>query len=476
MLLPQLQRRVSSPSVRSLLRSRVYSNARCMSSAASAPFVFESRQEYIEYLTKHHCRLPWGFSVGAASLDFVPQEAPHLPSQMTLSLIKPVRPTPLFGAVFTSNAFPGAPILLGRERLQEETLGAILINNKISNVCASGGGVTDASEVCDALARHLRLESGRSVLPSSTGVIGWRIPVDAMVQSLPRVVESLQSESVLPVAEGIMTTDLYPKVRSADVAGGRIVGVAKGAGMIEPNMATMLAYVLTDLAVPRETLRRLLREVVDDTFNAMSIDTDQSTSDTVAIVSSGELPFDEAAALEPFRRALHEVCRGLCEDIVRNGEGAQHVMRVVVRGAASRAMAQGVGKSVVNSPLLKCAVAGNDPNVGRLVMAVGKYMGRHHPTLDITRRMRITMGGVCIFAHGEFVLNADIEELLVDHMRRAQLIEPTRGGLDATSRDYPPHNEFVEIDIDLGVGTEQAQVLGIDLTHEYVAINADYRS
>ncbi|GLD94393.1 hypothetical protein PINS_up003004 [Pythium insidiosum] len=260
-----------------------------------------------------------------------------------------------------------------------------------------------------------------------------------------------------------MTTDLYPKVRSADVAGGRIVGVAKGAGMIEPNMATMLAYVLTDLAVPRETLRRLLREVVDDTFNAMSIDTDQSTSDTVAIVSSGELPFDEAAALEPFRRALHDVCRGLCEDIVRNGEGAQHVMRVVVRGAASRAMAQGVGKSVVNSPLLKCAVAGNDPNVGRLVMAVGKYMGRHHPTLDITRRMRITMGGVCIFAHGEFVLNADIEELLVDHMRRAQLIEPTRGGLDATSRDYPPHNEFVE-------------VLGIDLTHEYVAINADYRS
>ncbi|GLE09078.1 hypothetical protein PINS_up020667 [Pythium insidiosum] len=373
---------------------------------------------------------------------------------MTLSLIKPVRPTPLFGAVFTSNAFPGAPILLGRERLQEETLGAILINNKISNVCASGGGVTDASEVCDALARHLRLESGRSVLPSSTGVIGWRIPVDAMVQSpAARGREPAERERAAcgrghhddgPVPEGAVGRRRGRPHRRR----------RQGRGHDRAQHGDHARVRAHGLAVPRETLRRLLREVVDDTFNAMSIDTDQSTSDTVAIVSSGELPFDEAAALEPFRRALHEVCRGLCEDI-------------------------GVGKSVVNSPLLKCAVAGNDPNVGRLVMAVGKYMGRHHPTLDITRRMRITMGGVCIFAHGEFVLNADIEELLVDHMRRAQLIGMgSRREEDWTRRraDYPPHNEFVEIDIDLGVGTEQAQVLASTSRHEYVAINADYRS
>lgn len=259
---------------------------------------------------------------------------------------------------------------------------------------------------------------------------------------------------------------------------------------------------MTDLSVPRELLRQALFEVVQETFNALSVDTDQSTSDTVTIVSSGKIPFDEAQ-LGEFKAALKDVCQGLSEDIVRNGEGAHHVMRVVVRGAASVEMAKGVGKSVVNSPLLKCAVAGNDPNVGRLVMAVGKYMGKHHKELDITRRMKMKVGGVLIFENGEMVLNDEIEQLLVDHMRQAQLTEPTRGGLNVTSHDFPPHGKFVEVrgshsmhrrqgtrdltdlscsvafhqmEIDLGVGSEQSQVLGIDLTHEYVAINADYRS
>lgn len=243
-----------------------------------------------------------------------------------------------------------------------------------------------------------------------------------------------------------------------DVCGGRITGIAKGAGMIEPDMATMLSYILTgtdrsrvsslrtharthslntdtalslslcptDLSVPRDVLRQLLAEVVGDTFNAMSIDTDQSTSDTVSIVSSDQIPFD-LADLPAFKRALEDVCQGLCEDIVRNGEGAHHVMRVVVRGAESVAMAKGVGKSVVNSPLLKCAVAGNDPNVGRLVMAIGKYMGKHHQSADISRRMKIRVGGITIFENGEFVLNSDIEQQLVDHMRQAQLTGACRG-------------------------------------------------
>jgi glutamate N-acetyltransferase/amino-acid N-acetyltransferase len=201
---------------------------------------------------------------------------------------------------------------------------------------------------------------------------------------------------------------------------------------------------VTDLSVPRELLRQALFEVVQETFNALSVDTDQSTSDTVTIVSSGKIPFDEAQ-LGEFKAALKDVCQGLSEDIVRNGEGAHHVMRVVVRGAASVEMAKGVGKSVVNSPLLKCAVAGNDPNVGRLVMAVGKYMGKHHKELDITRRMKMKVGGVIIFENGEMVLNDEIEQLLVDHMRQAQLTEPTRGGLDVTSHDFPPHGKFVEV-------------------------------
>lgn len=180
--------------------------ARAMASSNGHPFEFASRNEYMAYLDSHQSRLPWGFSVGTTKFEFVPQEAPHLPAKMTMTLIKPDSPTPLFGAVFTQNAFPGAPVLVGRKRLAEPTLGAIVVNNKISNVCASGGGVADAQEVCDAVAKHLRLDSGNQVLPCSTGVIGWRIPVDSMVQNLAPLVSSLQSDSVLPAAEGIMTT------------------------------------------------------------------------------------------------------------------------------------------------------------------------------------------------------------------------------------------------------------------------------
>ncbi|RHY47524.1 hypothetical protein DYB30_009724 [Aphanomyces astaci] len=406
-------------------------------SAKKTPaFEFNSAAEYYTYLNEHHSRLPWGFSVGNTTFKFVPQEAPHLPAQMTLTLIKPHKPTSLFGAVFTQNACPGAPIKVGRKRLAEDTLGAIIVNNKISNVCANGGGVGDAQEVCDAIAQHLDLR-GSQVLPSSTGVIGWRLPVEPIINALPSLVESLQDTSILPAA-----SDLYPKIRSADVCGGRIVGIAKGAGMVEPNMATMLSYILTDLSVPRELLRQLLAEVVEQTYNSMSVDTDESTSDTLAIVSSDQIPFD-VDDTDAFRAALYDVCAGLCEDIVRNGEGAHHVMRVVVTGAADEMQAKGVGKSIVNSPLLKCAVAGNDPNVGRLVMAVRSQ---------------------------------DVEKELVQHMKKAQLTETTRGGVDHTSRDYPPHDHMVEIQVDLGLGNATAKVLGIDLTHEYVAINADYRS
>ncbi|KAF0683027.1 Aste57867_24880 [Aphanomyces stellatus] len=467
----------------------VAASRRHFSSKTKPAFVFNSAAEYYNYLNEHHSRLPWGFSVGSSTFKFTPQEAPHMPSQMTMTLIKPHKPTPLFGAVFTQNACPGAPIKVGRKRLSEDTLGAIIVNNKISNVCANGGGVADAQDVCDAIAQHLDLR-GSQILPSSTGVIGWRIPVDAMINALPQLVESLQDTSILPAASGIMTTDLYPKIRSVDVCGGRIVGIAKGAGMVEPNMATMLSYILTDLSVPRDVLRQLLADVVDKTYNSMSVDTDESTSDTLAIVSSDMIPFD-MSQLEAFRAALYDVCAGLCEDIVRNGEGAHHVMRVNVKGAQSEAQAKGIGKSIVNSPLLKCAVAGNDPNVGRLVMAVGKYMGKHHKGVNVAESMTISMGGLRIFEHGEFTLNGyvkrkrifdtedearDIDKQLVQHMKTAQLTETTRGGVDHTSRDYPPHDHMVEIEVDLGLGNAAAKVLGIDLTNEYVAINADYRS
>jgi len=275
--------------------------------------------------------LPAGFRVGRTRFDFTPREAPK-PAKMTLTLIALDRPTPDFAAVFTRNAFPGAPIIVGRKRLAEPTLGAIVVNNKISNVCAPGG--VEASErVCTEIARLLRLEPTQ-ILPSSTGVIGWTLPVEAMVAALPRAVESTNGGSILPAAEGIMTTDLYPKVRRADVGGGSIVGIAKGAGMIEPNLATMLVYILTDLAVPRADLRAMLRRTADASFNAISIDSDTSTSDTVAVISSGRVP---CSNLGDFERGLHAVCRDLAEDVVRNGEGVRHVIRVTVKNAASSA-------------------------------------------------------------------------------------------------------------------------------------------
>ena len=391
---------------------------------------------------------------------------------MTLTLIALDKPTADFAAMFTNNAFPGAPVIIGRQRLDEPVLGAIIINNKISNVCAPGG-VEASEKICAETARLLNL-STTAVLPSSTGVIGWGLPVDSIVAGLPEAVASLAAGSVLPAAEGIVTTDLYPKVRSVTVGSGRIVGIAKGAGMIEPNMATMLVYILTDLAVPRDTLRALLTKAVNASFNLISIDSDTSTSDTVALVSSSLVPCDDLAA---FENSLAIVCRDLAEDVVRNGEGVHHVIRVEVKNAATPPLACALGKAIVNAPLFKCAIAGNDPNVGRLIQAIGKHVGAHAPETDLSK-LRASIGGVEIFANGAFRLNPEKEKSLVDHLKAAELYtsKPSSDGVFAPPVDYPPHERCVEIEVDLGSGHAAATVFGGDLTHEYVSENADYRS
>jgi len=436
----------------------------------STSLTFSSRAEHRAWLAGQ-AALPRGFRVGTARFDFVPAEAPK-PAKMTLTLIALDRPTPDFAAVFTRNALPGAPVLIGRRRLEAPALGAILVNNKISNVCAPGG-VETAERICAEAARVLGLAPGE-VLPCSTGVIGWSLPADAMIAALPQAAATLAGTSVLPAAEGIVTTDLYPKVRSAAVGGGRIVGIAKGAGMIEPNLATMLVYLLTDLAVPRAELRTLLARVVDDTFNRISIDSDTSTSDTVVLASSGAVPCPDLAA---FEHALRTVCADLAEDVVRNGEGVRHVIRVAVRGTPDAATAAALGKAVVNAPLFKCAVAGNDPNVGRLVQAIGKHVGAHAPSVDLDG-LRLRMGGIEIFSGGVFRLDPDKEAALTAHLKAAELYQsrPTPEGLFAAPVDFPAHERCVEIEVDLGRGSAGAVVLGGDLTHEYVSENADYRS
>jgi glutamate N-acetyltransferase/amino-acid N-acetyltransferase len=437
---------------------------------SSTQMTFADRASHRAWLAAQS-GLPAGFRVGVSRFDFTPAEAPK-PSRMTLTLIALDRPSPDFAAVFTRNAFPGAPVVVGRARLGEPALAAIIINNKISNVCAPGG-VAAAERVCAETASLLGF-SQREVLPSSTGVIGWGLPVDAISRSLPAAASALSGGSVMPAAEGIVTTDLYPKVRRAEVGAGSIVGIAKGAGMIEPNMATMLVYLLTDLAVPREELRRMLSSAVEPTFNSISIDSDTSTSDTVALVSSGRAACPDTAL---FERALRGVCADLAEDVVRNGEGVRHVVRVSVVNAPDFEAARSLGKAVVNAPLFKCAVAGNDPNVGRLVQAIGKHVGSRAPETDLSR-MRIALGGIEIFAGGAFRLDPGKESALVEHLRSAELYSsaPPRDGVFSPPVDFPAHERCVEVRIDVGSGSAAASVLGADLTHEYVSENADYRS
>ena len=418
--------------------------------------------------------LPAGFQVGTATFDFTPVEL-DTHASMTLSLVVADQPCTAFAAVFTQNAFPGAPVRIGRERLdQSPALQALVINNKISNVCAPNG-VQSAESVCAAVADAIGCDQ-TAVLPSSTGIIGWQIPAAAMIQAIPQAQAALQSHSIVPLAEGIMTTDLFPKVRRVDLpGGGSIVGVAKGAGMIEPNMATMLAYVLTDVAIERDDLQQALVVATATSFNAISIDTDQSTSDTVVALSSQQV---NGVSVADFTTALTHVCEALAEDLVRNGEGVQHVMKVTVAGAPSEAIAKGVGKAIVNSPLVQCAVCGNDPNVGRLIMAIGKYLGNEHPAVS-TDAVTITIGDTVVYRDGAFHLDQATEETLSQLLESAQLYKsapPDENGVFRPPVTWPPHERVVPITVDLGVGQQAFTVTGNDRTHEYISENADYRS
>jgi glutamate N-acetyltransferase/amino-acid N-acetyltransferase len=346
-------------------------------------------------------------------------------------------------AVFTRNQFPGAPIILGRETMKGGTLRAIIANSKVSNVATGARGVENARRMAAAAAAELGTDAGK-VLVSSTGVIGVQLPVEKIEAGVRGMNADLQ-EDPLVGAEGIMTTDTHPKALSASVGDATITWVAKGSGMIEPNMATMLSYIFTDAALDAATLDRLLREAVHVSFNMLSVDTDTSTSDTCVILANGLAgAVDEAA----FSAALTAGCVRMTEILARDGEGAEHLLRVTVREAVSDAEARLVAKSLVNSPLIKTMVHGADPNVGRILMAIGKCFDA---TIN-TSATNAWVNGFQVVGNGQ---RLEFDDAIV----RAALAV-----------------EVVDLEVSLGAGTASARAYGCDLTKGYIDENAAYYS
>jgi glutamate N-acetyltransferase/amino-acid N-acetyltransferase len=345
--------------------------------------------------------------------------------------------------VFTQSLFCGAPVIVGREHLADGHLQAIVVNSKNANVATGKRGVENAREITRLVARELGV-AAEDVLPSSTGVIGQQLPIEKFRAALVDLRRQLIPENLGAAAQAIMTTDTRPKVRARRVGAAVLAGIAKGAGMIEPNMATMLSFLFTDAAIPPETLKPMLHQAVKQSFNMISVDTDTSTSDTVVIMANGlagEVDLDE------FQTALDEMCIELAKEVARDGEGATKLLEVVVTSARDDQQAKRVAKAIVNSPLMKTAVHGADPNWGRVAMAIGKC----HEETDIRpQNVTISFGDTCIYAKGE-PLGADLSQL----------------------ETYLKGTE-IRLLVDLGLQTGEATVWGCDLTEEYVRINALY--
>lgn len=423
---------------------------------------YKNREDY-ESDVIGRSKLPKGFQVGVIPLEFYPEEkVVNSPLPMNLSMILLEEKTDSFAGVFTKNSFPGHPIIHGREMLKAPYTQGVIINNKVSNVrCA--GGLKTIDNILYALGDELNLNRDL-FFSSSTGIIGWKLPENDIIEAIKKLPESLSRESIYPIAKSIMTTDNFPKVRSIQIGEGRITAIAKGAGMIEPNMATMLLFILTDINVSRVDLQRILTRVIDQTFNRISIDSDQSTSDTGLIFSSKMV---HGISLDTFEEGLLSVCSDLSQDVVRNGEGTAHVIEVNVKGVESVTVAELIGKAIINAPLLKAAIYGNDPNLGRIIQAIGDVTGTHGIYIN-PDELTLSMGGDILYDKGVFTLNDELELKLNNYLKERMFNEKAIG--------YPEHRNNVVIVVDLHNGNHESTVFGSDLSYEYVRENADYRS
>ena len=347
-------------------------------------------------------------------------------------------------AVFTQNNFPGAPIVIGRDHIKNGVLQAIVINSKNSNVATGEKGLQDALNTCKAISVSLGIKV-EDVLPSSTGVIGVPLPIEKILNACKTAKEDLQEDALEEVATAIMTTDKQKKISIRNInkpeGNGIIYAIAKGAGMIEPNMATMLCFILTDMKIKTNNLQSILKRVADKTFNCLSIDTDTSTSDTLVLLSN-ELSIEVEE--NEFENVLLDICTDLTKKIARDGEGATKLIELYISDALNLDQAKKIGKSVLNSPLVKTAIYGGDPNWGRFVMAIGKVFDE---VIDY-ETLSLKIGGI------------DVKNA-TDIVKKKMSM-------------YLKENSEIQINISLGTGNVNSMFWGCDLTEGYIKENAYY--
>jgi glutamate N-acetyltransferase/amino-acid N-acetyltransferase len=356
----------------------------------------------------------------------------------------------------TTNQVVGAPVLWCRQLLPDGRgkVRGMVINAGCSNVCTGKQGLKDARRMAARTAKGIGADADQ-ILVASTGIIGQRLPMQKIRAGIEDACSRLDNEQDEAVARAILTTDLKTKSAFEQVTvGGKkatVAGVCKGSGMIAPSLATMIGAITTDVAITPAALHKALLSAVDDTFNAVTVDTDTSTSDTVAVLASGEAGNKPLTARSEdflaFVRALREVCNSLAWQIAADGEGATRVIEVRVRNAGSREEAKLAARSVADSPLVKTAVHGCDPNWGRIVMALGKSAAEVDPD-----RLRVKLAGVTVFSKG------------------------TGRRFDPDELTKKMTTDVLTIECDLGLGTGEYTALTCDLTREYIAINADYHT
>jgi len=378
-------------------------------------------------------KTPQGFSFSTTSLGLKQNKSDDF---VLITTDKPAA----CAAVFTQNTCLGAPVVVSKEHLNTtNTVKAILINAGIANVATGEKGIEDAKNCAQMVAKNLRCKT-EEVLVSSTGIIGHFLVINNMIQAIPLLVEN-QNKNIEHVAKAIMTTDTVHKIAEAQCGNASIVGVTKGAGMIAPNMATTLTFIMTDANIPKEKLQIKWKEIIDKTFNMMSIDNCESTSDMAIVLANGYEEVDE----NEFFEKLYNVAESLTKQLVRDGEGATTLIECNVNNCDNQKNAQILAKSVINSDLVKTAIHGKDPNWGRIVQALG---GTYIP-IDFSK-ITISLDKQIVFSQGRPNEDFDISQIF--------------------------QNEECIIDIDCHSGNFSAKAWGCDLSKEYITINADYHT